>query len=111
MGYLYEKKCPWDPAIHKITKEGWIVPEQSDLIEFIISKKLPWEEELLLQCIQYKLKRATRALVENTPRQSFPKSLSYIAGVLDTLFDFDIMKSLHSMGIPFGEGLLKKFCG
>ena len=114
MNYLYDKKCPWKASNVKIAEEGFLMiteTEQLGLVKFIISKKLPWEEKLLLQCIQYRNKRATRALVENTPSESLPKSLSYIARALDFSLDFDMMKSLYSMGIPFGEGLLKKFCG
>ncbi|GFH57001.1 hypothetical protein CTEN210_13477 [Chaetoceros tenuissimus] len=112
--FAHENGCVWTQETWKycvLYGNNWDIMNYLHLVDFIISKKLPWEEELLLQCIRYKLKKATRALVENSPRESLPKSLSYIAGVLDTSFDFDIMKSLHSMGIPFGEGLLKKFCG
>ncbi|GFH56991.1 hypothetical protein CTEN210_13467 [Chaetoceros tenuissimus] len=115
MNYLHEKKCPWNT----LTTYGELCPdsklvssplsEPQKVVEFIISKKLPWGGHLLLESIHYSLTRATVILVENSPRDTLPESLSSISGVLD--IDLKIMEYLYSKGVPFGEGFLKKLCG
>ena len=102
--YLHENNCPWEPVLNLND-----VNDKTDrirILEFIFTKKLPLDEEVLFYCIGRNWLKEIKLIIENTALKDMPESLMYVTEKASC--DLETMQYLYSKGIPFGEGFLRE---
>ncbi|GFH57005.1 predicted protein [Chaetoceros tenuissimus] len=104
--YLHENNCPWEPEIdlNDISDKS----DRTRILEFIFTKKLPLDDQVLFDCINRNWLKETKLIIENTDSKNMPESLVILREKAQSC-NLETMQYLHSKGIPFGKGFLRKF--
>ena len=77
--YLYENKCPWEPELD--LKDVNNASDRLRILEFIFSKKLSLDVQVLLNCINKKWLKEAKFIIDNTSLEdiNMPEDLTFVA--------------------------------
>ncbi|GFH57003.1 hypothetical protein CTEN210_13479 [Chaetoceros tenuissimus] len=102
--YLHEKKCPWEPDLDLQEIKG--AEDRLRVLQFIFSKKLLLDENVLIQCLKKGWPKETKLIIENTTYKVMLGSLKYVMETYNC--NLETIQYLHSIDHPFGKRFLRK---